>query len=401
MPHFSYKAVDDTGKTIKGVLRAEDENHLFGQLRETGLRLVRCAPMRQRRQSTLFAPNIRSRDLIQLCLHLQQMNAAGVPLLESLTAVKDSTEHPRLEAILKDVVRDVSEGSSLSEAFTKHPKQFSHVFTALVAAGEESGNLTDSFAELVKHYKWVDEVNRKIKKATRYPLFMLFVMFALFYFMMRFVVPEVVSFLAASGQVLPPVTRSLVATSSFVENYSLLILAFPFIVFGLFKLARLSDSMAYHMDAFFLRIPLVGTTARKIALSRFSHFFATMFSSGVTILDGLSTARRVVVNRYLARALDLVREAVQSGESLSSALERWGDFPPLVVRMVKIGEDSGQLSETLGNVTDFYDREVEETVDQMISFVEPTLTLSAGLMMGWIVFGVIGPIYDSFENLGL
>jgi len=230
---------------------------------------------------------------------------------------------------------------------------------------------------------------------------MLLVMVGLFLFMMTSVVPQVTSFLQSNGQKLPFITLSLIATSNFVQVFWWVFIALPVGTVVLANLlARTSAEFAYRIDFLKLRLPVFGPVLRKISLSRFAHFFATMFQSGVPILSCLETAQKVVGNLVLARSLGTVRTTVQEGNPLSSGLRDTGEFPNLVLRMVKIGEDSGNLGETLENVTEFYDRDVSETVDAMVGMIEPALTAFAGLMMAWIVAGVLGPIYSGISKMG-
>ena len=230
---------------------------------------------------------------------------------------------------------------------------------------------------------------------------MLVVILGLFLFMMTTVVPQVTSFLTSNGQQLPLITTALIATSEFVQTFWWVIVALPMVsIVTLNILARSSATVAYRIDYLKLRLPMFGPVLRKISLSRFAHFFATMFQSGVPILQCLETAQKVVGNLVLSDSLGSVRTVVQEGSPLSSGLRDTGEFPTLVIRMVKIGEDSGNLGETLENVTEFYDRDVDETVDGMVGMIEPTLTLFAGLMMGWIVAAVIGPIYSGMAKMG-
>jgi type IV pilus assembly protein PilC len=227
------------------------------------------------------------------------------------------------------------------------------------------------------------------------------VMILLFLFMMTLVVPQVVSFLTGLGQELPVMTKALIATSDFVKGYWYVLLGVPILAAIFVRVMRKSSAaFAYQYDFFLLRLPKVGEISRKICLARFAHFFATMFQSGVPILTCLDTARRVVGNLCLERSLGTVRTGVEDGEPLSIGLRNTGEFPNLVVRLVKIGEDSGNLGETLNNVTSFYDRDVDEAVDGLVGMIEPILTAFAGLMMAWIVIAVVGPIYDSISKLG-
>ena len=279
---------------------------------------------------------------------------------------------------------------------------FGDLYAALVAAGEESGKLTESFQHLVHHVKWEEAIRQRIVKAVRYPILVLIVITGMLGFMMGVVVPGIVEFLQSNNTELPPVTVALIATSNFIQNYWLLIIVTPIaIIVGFASLRASSDKMKYAFSCLGLRIPRIGDLTSKIAISRFSHFFAVMFQSGVPILQCLETAQRVVANRCLEESLKIVRQQVQNGEPLSMAMRNSGQFPSLVTRMVKIGEDSGNLGGVLDNVTDFYDKDVDEAIDAMIGMIEPMMTAISGIIMGWIVVGVMGPIYDSLSNLGM
>ena len=402
MPQYAYRAINEKGRSVRGKINAATDADLFQQLKGLKLELIDARVVKESKFSlaSVLAPKVSNRDLVQLCLHLEQLQGAGVPLVEGLADVRDSTENARLRDLLAEVYRDVQEGNSLSEAFGKHPKVFGTVFPSLLSAGEVSGNLHESFRQLVKHLKWTDAVNAKIKKATRYPMIILFIMFGLFFFMMMFVVPQVVGFLRNMNMELPFITTSLIATSDFVLGYWWVLIGGPIGVVVVVKLAAsFSEKVAYGTDLALLHAPVIGEALRKIMLSRFSHFFATMFKSGVPILQCLETAQTVVTNRVLREAVSTVRETVQNGVSLSTSLQQTGQFPSLVIRMVRIGEDSGNLSGTLENVTDFYDRDVDETVDKVVAMAEPALTVVAGGLMVWIIGGVFGPLYDSFGNM--
>ncbi|SOE00025.1 type II secretion system F family protein [Caenispirillum bisanense] len=402
MPLYAYRAINEKGRSVRGQINSVNETELFQQLHELGLELVDATTVTERKWALALSGRVKTRDLIQTCLHLEQLSAAGVPLIDALADLRESTDQPRLRNIIAEIYRDVSDGAPLSEAFGKHPKVFGPVFTALLAAGEESGNITESFSQLVKHLKWTDAVNAKVKKAIRYPAFILAMITFLFAFMMGYVVPQVVGFLKSQGNELAMLTQSLIATSDFVQDRWYVMIGLPIVLFvGIRVGMKVSYGFAYKVDQVMLVVPTLGPTIRKISLSRFAHFFAVMFNSGVPILQCLETAQRVVVNRCLTEAMSVVRERVQTGEALSAALKQSGQFPSLVTRMVRIGEESGNLSGTLENVTDFYDRDVDDTVDKLIAMAEPALTVVAGLMMAWIVAGVLGPIYDSFDKIGV
>lgn len=400
MPQYSYRALNDAGKQVRGKINAANESDLYQQLTKLGLMLVDSKPVKESKKILGGGRSIQARDKIQFFVHLEQLQAAGVPLIDSLTDVRDSADDAALRDLTTDIINDVTGGTPLSQAFEKHPKVFGDLYAALVAAGEESGKLTESFQHLVHHVKWEEAIRQRIVKAARYPIIVLIVITLMLGFMMGVVVPGIVEFLAANNSDLPPITVALIATSDFVQSYWWALILTPILaIIGVTALRASSDKMRFALSCLGIRTPRIGALVSKIALSRFCHFFAVMFQSGVPILQCLETAQRVIANRCLEESLKVVRQQVQNGEPLSMAMRNSGQFPSLVVRMVKIGEDSGNLGGVLDNVTSFYDKDVDEAIDAMIGMIEPAMTAISGIIMAWIVIGVMGPIYDSISKL--
>lgn len=401
MAQYAYRALNDAGRQVRGKLSANNETDLYQQLESTGLMLLDSKVVKESALGTAMSKGVSAREKIQFFVHLEQLQAAGVPLLDSLTDVRDSTDTPRLRDLTTSILNDVSGGTPLSEAFQKHPKVFGDLYSALVSAGEESGKLTEAFQHLTHHVKWEDAIRQRIVKAVRYPAVVLVIITGMLMFMMGVVVPGIVEFLRSNGSELPAITLALIATSDFVVNYWWVILLTPIVIIGaIVVLNKSSDTMRYTLSCLGLRVPVFGPLMTKLSISRFAHFFAVMFQSGVPILQCLETAQRVVANRCLEESMKGVRQQVQNGEPLSSAMRNSGQFPSLVCRMVKIGEDSGNLGGVMDNVTSFYDKDVDEAIDAMIGMIEPAMTVISGLIMAWIVAGVMGPIYDSLSNLG-
>ncbi|MHB1207029.1 MAG: type II secretion system F family protein [Rhodospirillaceae bacterium] len=401
MAQYAYRAMNNAGRQVRGKLSAGNETDLYQQLQSIGLMLVDSKVVKAGSVGGAMQRGISAREKIQFFVHLEQLQAAGVPLLDSLSDVRDSTDIPRVRDMTTTLLNDVSEGTPLSQAFEKHPKIFGELYASLIAVGEESGKLTESFRHLTKHVKWEDGIRTKIKKAGRYPVIVLVIITLMLGFMMGFVVPGIVGFLKSNGQALPPVTLALIATSDFVVNYWWVVLLTPIVITGSIIIGtRTSERLRFAMSCLALRIPVFGDLITKLAISRFSHFFAVMFQSGVPILQCLETAQRVITNPCLEESMKVVRQQVQNGEPLSQAMRNSGQFPSLVCRMIKIGEDSGNLGGVLDNVTGFYDKDVDDAIDSMIGMIEPALTVISGAVMGWIVVGVMGPIYDSLSKLG-
>ena len=401
MPEFAYRAMDQRRRWLRGNMRAVSEIELDQRLRDRGLDLVDCKLIKASSRGSMFSKGITTRDMVQLCVHLEQRDAAGVPLMESLKEARDSITSPRLQDVISEIHRDVGEGAPLSVAFAVHTEVFDSVFSSLMAAGEETGNMTESFKQLVHHLKWAEALTSKIKKATRYPMILGFAVVFATMFMMIFVVPQVVGMLEAIGQELPLPTIALIAVSEAFQNYWYLILSLPFGAYILFKMARrTSKGFRFKSDYLALRLPVAGDLIKKISFARFSHIFAVTFKSGIPVLGCLDSGKRLIRNMVLVPAVDVVKDQVQGGEPLSEAMSMTGEFPTMVVHMVKVGENSGNLETVLWNVAEFYDRDVDEAVDSMIGMIEPALIAVMGGMIAWIALGVFGPLYANLGALG-
>lgn len=385
------------------MISAKNEGDLYAQLQSAGMELVSCSPLGAKTKSGLGAisfEKIKIRDIIQFFIHMQQMQDAGVPLLDALADVRDSAESNVLRDMLSDIYRDVSDGAALSEAMEKHPKVFQSLYISLVGAGEETGNLTMAYNQLVKYLKWVDEMQTKVRKATRYPMVVMVVVIVTIVVMMGFVVPQIVGFIRNLDQELPFYTQALIDTSDFFKSYWHMVLITPIALFIFIKVMRkVSDEFAYQYDALMLKMPIMGIIIRKISIARYAQTFGALFGSGIDIIASLRSARKTVSNLALLNALESVESYVQAGNPLSDSFNSSGEFPSMVVRMIKIGEESGNLTPVLDQVAEFYTKDVDEAVEGLIAMIEPGLTALLGGMILWIAAGVFGPIYSSFENI--
>lgn len=333
---------------------------------------------------------------------MNQMQDAGVPLLDALADIRDSTDNDALRDMLSEIHRDVQDGSSLSEAMARHPKVFSNLYISLIRAGEDTGDLTSVYLQLIKYLKWVDEMQSKVRKATRYPMIVTAVVVGTVVIMMGFVVPQIVGFLDNLEQELSIITTSLIATSEFFQEYWWAVTGGPIIVFILVKtLRRASEDFAYQWDALMLKMPLAGSIIRKISIARYAQTFGALFASGIDVIGALKAARQTVTNRALIEALIAVESYVQSGSALSESFNASGEFPSMVVRMIKIGEESGNLTPVLEQVSDFYTKDVDEAVQGLITMIEPALTGILGIIILWIAAAVFGPIYAMLETLDI
>lgn len=398
MINYRYRAINTMGRTVRGTVTAENESDLELRLKQTGLEVISAKALRERR--ALITRGVRVRDLIMLCLHMEQLDRAGVPIHQALTDIRDSTDSARLRDVLTSVTESLKGGKILSAALAEHPRIFSQVFIGLIAAGEKTGKLSEAFGHIATHLKWSDDIRRKIKRSTRYPLALLVVISVVVAILMTFVVPKLLDFILMQGFAIPWHTHALIAVSDAFQHSWYIIFGTPIIFSAaIILLYRKSPTFALRFDQLMLRIPYIGSVMRKIDMARFSHFFSIMFNSGIDLLQSLKTARDVVHNRVLKNAVEEARDNITSGTSLTNALRDTQQFPSLVIRMFKVGEDSGNMGDALENITFFYDREVNESVDTMIGMIQPILTIVMGAVIFWVIAAVFGPLYESLGQM--
>lgn len=414
MQRYKYRAINSKGRPIRGSIAAASEVDLYKQLQSAGLELIDCSVLGEGGGSTFItnitAKKIGLRDVIQFFVQMEQMQSAGVPLLDALGDIRDASENQRFKDMLTDIHRDVSDGSSLSEALNNHPKIFKPLYISLIEAGEETGDLTSSYMQLVKYLKWVDSIQMKIRKATRYPIIVTLVVAGTITFMMSVVVPQIVGFLKYLDLELPWFTTALIATSDFFVTPafsifglpvygSFIVMAVPIIFYLTVKaLRKSSDDIAYKLDVMYVSSPVIGPLIRKISIARYAQTFGALYASGIDVIKALQSSRGTVSNLLMIDAMETVEAHVQAGAPLSGAFEASGEFPSMVVRMVKIGEESGNLTPVLDQVSEFYTHDVNEAIDGLIEMIQPTLTAILGLMIAWIAAGSLGPIYMNLGN---
>ena len=398
MKLYKYRALDAGGHVVRGRLSAVNQNDLFQQLRTNGMELVDCKAVKNK--SGFLQRKITTRDLIQLFIHMEQLQMAGVPLMDSLADLRDTVEVPQLRDIMTEVHRDVSEGKSLSKALSQHPKIFGNIFVSMIESGEETGDLVSSFAKLVAFLKWKDRNIRMVKKAMAYPIFVLCLFICVFAFLMFAVVPSVIDFVRNMNQELPWPTVALIHFSDFCQANWLYMILIPLAVFAVFYgLMKVSTRFRYWYHYSVLQLPVMGNVIRKMTLANYTRTFAALFKSGLEILRCLDTSRKTIKNVHLTQALERARTQIADGASISAALQNTGEFPSLVVRMIKVGEESGNLTAVLDQVADFYETDVDEAVQRMIGMINPTLVIMLGIIILWIAVGVYGPIYETIGNL--
>jgi type IV pilus assembly protein PilC len=398
MAMYSYKAIDAAGKSTKGLQDAANLIDLEIRLKRGGLDLINAKE--EENASTFGSSKVKRIDLITFFFNLDQLTRAGVPLLECLADLRDSMEDPTFREIIASLVESIESGKKLSQAMAQHPNAFDKITVNLTHAGEESGKLSDVFRHLTDSLKWQDEMASQTKNMMIYPLFVGTVVIAITFFLMIYLVPQLVGFIKGMGQEIPFQTRLLLATSAVFVNYWYILLSLPFVLFGIYKGAlSLNPGLQFHVDNFKLHVWPTGPVLRKIILARFANTFAMMYSSGITILDCIANSRDLANNQVISKSLNDVMHEIESGKNLTQSFEKTGIFPPLVVRMLKVGEATGQLDQALLNVSYFYDRDVKDSIKKVQVMIEPTMTIILGALLGWVMLSVLSPIYDIISKV--
>ncbi|ROH85783.1 type II secretion system F family protein [Pseudomethylobacillus aquaticus] len=399
MLSFHYRAIDREGRLCRGQLHASHDRELTLRLHQQGLELVSFRVSRKRASSTI---RVNQRELLTFCIQLEQLLSAGVPMLQALDDIRAACEPGGLQLLLAALIQQIESGQSLSQAMHAYPGIFGPVFINLVAAGEHSGQLTLILQQLASSLSWEQALRSQGKHLLAYPAFVLVVVLAVVIFLLNYMVPQMASFLSSLGQELPLQTRILIASADLMRAYWPWILSvLAGLTFVTPVMLRRHPGAALYWDRLTLRLPVCGELLKKMQMARYARNFSLMYQAGIPVLQILALCRALVSNRSLALALHHIEQHIHAGTGLAESFQRTGSMPALVVRMVRVGEQTGALDRALLNVSRFYEREVNDAVDTLLRLVEPLLTVILGLLLAGIMFAVLSPVYDSLGHLPL
>ncbi|MDH5473438.1 MAG: type II secretion system F family protein [Gammaproteobacteria bacterium] len=396
---FKYRAIDSSGKIRSDCLEAENLLELEQRINSMGLELINY---KVQKPGLFGARNksIKRQDLINFTFQMEQLTKSGVSILEGLADLRDSLPEGRMHEVLSSVISEIEGGKTFSQALNCFPGIFDSVYVTLVRVGEESGRLSDVLKDLAETLKWHDELIAHTKKIMIYPAIVTLVVIAVVTFLMIVLIPQLIPFLEDIGGEIPFHTRALIWTSNFMGSYWYLIFGTPVVIYLLLsKAANKNPALRYKIDSLKLKMWLFGPLMLKTNLSRFANYLAMMYNAGLTVLDALKISEKLVDNAVLTQAVIDARSYIEEGELISNSFKNVKIYPPLVIRMLKVGENTGALDEALLNVSYFYNREVKETVGKMESAITPVLTVILGGIMAWIMMSVMGPVYDSMTKI--
>ena len=399
MPIFKYRAINQMGRFIHGQMDAINDVDLELRLERLGQTLITFKIIKS--PTTIFrSKKISTKELMIFCFELEQSAIVGMPLIQTLIDLRDANTHSHFQQVTGSLISDVEGGKLFSEALSKYPEIFDALFVSLVIAGEKTGRLAEVFGHLAARFKWQSELAGQTKRLVSYPLFVLLVMLATIIFLMAYLVPQMVTFLSNMGQSLPWQTRLLIYISDFFRMHWVAVFFLTCAVaVALILLIRKNQKARYFFDSMKISFPVFGVVWKKIILARFARYFALMYQSGISVLEAIKMCEGIVDNQPVKEALSLVHSKISAGENISESFQTSALFPPLIVRMIRTGETTGTLDQSLMRVAYFYDRDVSESIERSLKLIEPALTVVLGLMLAFIMMSVLGPIYDSFSQL--
>ncbi len=396
MPQFKYKARDVAGKTVKGRMDASDRNELVKRLRAKQLIAVDVSEKKSGSGGGFFSfatrPGVKKGELELFTRQLSTMVSSGIPLLECLAILQEQAESPGFQKVIVSVIDDIQSGTDLSAAMARFPKVFSEIYVSMVRAGEASGQLDEILTRLAEYLESSAALKREIKSAMTYPIVSLVMVMAITAFLMMVIVPKFKAIFDGIGVELPGFTVTVMSISSFMQHNALGMFVGVIVagmVCSLWKKTRTGQAF---FDVVIMRLPVFGKLFQKVALSRFSRTFSTLIKSGVPILASLEIVADTAGNSIISKAVNQSLVSVRSGETLAEPLSEHWIFPPMVTRMIGIGERSGALESLLAKIAEFYDQQVESEVKALTSLIEPLMIAFMGILVGGIVMAVFLPI---------
>lgn len=402
MPSYQYKAINLAGAAVKGGLEAINEVDLELRLKNIGLDLISYKTVNPKTASMASGGLITRQDLINFCFDMEHMIKAGIPIIDGFRDMRDTIDSPRLREVLTIMIEDMESGRLLSECMSAHADTFDRIFVSLIRAGEVTGRLPEIFKNLADSLRWQDELASQTRRLLIYPAFTLIVVLLVIVALLVFLVPQIAQLFKSMGMVLPLQTTILLNTSDLIQHYWLPLLTLPLIT-GVISISAVKRSAqcAYFWDYSTLHTPIIGAIYQKIILSRFASILSLMYQSGITIIDALRICESIVGNRVIAKGIHDATQDIMAGASITEAFKALALFPPLVIRMLQVGESTGGLDAALNNVTYFYNRDVKDAVDKGIKMLGPVLTFILGGLIALIIWAVFGPVYDILGKLKL
>ncbi|MDF2814377.1 MAG: type secretion system protein [Paenibacillus sp.] len=400
MANFAYEAVSESGRKMKGVLRAQNKNAAISELRGKGM-IIRSI---QEKQSTAmdkeisFGRAVKLEDFVIFCRQFATLIRSGIQIDQAITILEDQTSAKKLKAALGDVSEQIRTGHALSKAMSDHPRIFPEMFINMIASGETGGNLDDVLDRMADHYEKEHKTIQKVKSAMTYPIIVMFIAIIVVIFLLIKIVPTFAEMFLEQGSELPLITKFVMGSSDAVVAYWWIFLAGIVGLIFLYRAFAAKDEGKLLIDSMKFKIPVFGIILRKAAIARLTRTLSSLFVSAVPVLQAIDVTEKVVGNRVMAKVLREAKSSLQQGKQLSDPFSKSELFPRMVVQMLIVGEETGQIDNMLSKIADFYEADVDQSVDRLKSVIEPLMLLFVSVLVGIIVAAMMSPMFKMYEN---
>ncbi len=398
MPGFKYVAKDAQGKTVSATLQAHDKASLVELLRKRGLVIISVEALKAR-PSKASRTKVKMEDLVIFSRQLATMVDSGIPLVQALDVLSEQIEKPDFRTVVAGLRDDIETGSSLSDALSRHPKIFSGLFVNMVRAGETSGMLDDILERLADYLEKTSALQRKVKSSFIYPSMVVSMAIIITSILIFKVVPTFKGIFDTLDTELPMLTQLLIGFSNLARRGAIFILGGLFLLGIVFGRIIRTEKGRMKLDRAMLHLPIIGVLLRKVVVARFARTLSTLVKSGVPILNSLEIVARTSGNKVVEAAIDQVRTNIREGENIAGPLTRSGVFPPMVTRMIGVGEQTGELEKMFSKIADFYEEQVDVAVSGLTSLIEPIVIVFLGVVVGGIVAAMFLPIFKITEMI--
>ena len=403
MPIFEYKGINANGQSVTGTMEAPVSGAVFDQLDKQNITPVKISIKKEgfSFNTSLFKKKSKIKDIeiTQFTKQLVTLMQAGVPIISSLDALVEQTDNPEFKTILQQIHKDVEEGTNFSDALKKHPTAFNEAYTSSVKAGETGGVLDQVLQRVGMLMAYEADIKQKVKGAIRYPIFVITGIGIAFIILMTVVVPKFIPIIVEQGNEIPLPTKIMIGISDFFIGYWWLLILIGIGLFIAVPIYIATPKGRYKYDSLKLKIPVFGNLFLKSYMSRFAHMFETLNKSGLPILQTMEIVSTTIGNKVISKGLDHVGQGIEKGKGISVPLKESGLFPPLVIRMIAVGEQSGSLDEMLHNVAEHYDNEVNYLIENLVSMIEPILTITIGAMVLFLALSIFLPIWSNMGQM--
>lgn len=400
MPLYQYSGINREGRRIKGELQADNQMDLEQRLTSLSIEVLSFKEKSKGIFSFSRQKKLTRRDIILMTSEIRRLLKAGIRLMDILNDLRNTYETERAREILADIYESMEGGDTFSEALLPYKDEFGNVYLTLISVGEKSGALLSVLYNLEQMFKWEEQLISKAKKIMIYPAIVATVVISVVILLMVLVVPQLLSFIKTMGGELGFATTSLIATSEFIQNHLVGLLISPFIMYFLFKyFYRKYFGFQLWVDEHIFKIKLIGKVMYELKIARFANSLSVMSSAGVNFMEGMKLSGAVVNNAYMERnILDAVK-LIEDGNEINKSFAEANVMPLMATRMVKVGELSGNIDEALNEVSEYYDTAAKETIDKIEPAIEPILTVVMGVVVGWVMIAVLGPVYDTISKV--